>query len=152
MPTYTEVSRAEVMALLGPHRFTPVEIEGTRELVLGKRVDRRGVQMTLRVYTSIDGEASRGVGEDAIRVCLVTRRADGKIVGIGRARRVNRVPSWGDRLLQRIARWQDLLGPDCPKCGRPVALRRGKRGEFWGCVDYPACTGTVDAAKTKAQP
>lgn len=36
--------------------------------------------------------------------------------------------------------------PSCPKCGGPMRLRSSKRGPFYGCLKYPACLGTVDAA------
>lgn len=32
--------------------------------------------------------------------------------------------------------------PSCPKCGGIMRVRYGKTGEFWGCVNYPACKGT----------
>lgn len=27
----------------------------------------------------------------------------------------------------------------CPKCGKPLVVRRSKYGEFWGCSGYPSC-------------
>lgn len=27
----------------------------------------------------------------------------------------------------------------CPKCGLPMAKRKGKNGDFWGCTGYPNC-------------
>lgn len=38
---------------------------------------------------------------------------------------------------------------DCPKCGGQMVRRRAKRGanagqEFWGCLQYPKCSGTRD--------
>ncbi len=38
----------------------------------------------------------------------------------------------------------------CPKCGAPMILREGKRGEhkgdkFWGCSTYPKCKSIVQA-------
>jgi ssDNA-binding Zn-finger/Zn-ribbon topoisomerase 1 len=33
----------------------------------------------------------------------------------------------------------------CPKCGKRMVPRRSKHGTFWGCVDYPKCTGTRNA-------
>ncbi|MDO5538258.1 MAG: topoisomerase DNA-binding C4 zinc finger domain-containing protein, partial [Desulfovibrionaceae bacterium] len=27
----------------------------------------------------------------------------------------------------------------CPRCGRPLVLRHGKRGAFWGCSGFPRC-------------
>jgi len=33
--------------------------------------------------------------------------------------------------------------PPCPLCKGPTRKRKGKNGEFCGCVRYPACTGIV---------
>lgn len=33
--------------------------------------------------------------------------------------------------------------PNCPKCGGGMVSRKGPRGRFWGCSDYPRCTGTA---------
>jgi four helix bundle suffix protein len=37
--------------------------------------------------------------------------------------------------------------PNCPLCGKPMALRIARKGaragaQFWGCSGYPACKGT----------
>ncbi len=37
--------------------------------------------------------------------------------------------------------------PDCPRCGKPMALRTARKGpqtgsQFWGCSGYPECKGT----------
>ena len=37
--------------------------------------------------------------------------------------------------------------PACPACGAAMKKRAAKRGvnsgrEFWGCIQYPACSGT----------
>ncbi|MEX0869032.1 MAG: type I DNA topoisomerase, partial [Nitriliruptoraceae bacterium] len=29
----------------------------------------------------------------------------------------------------------------CPECGKPMLLRSGRYGRFFGCVDYPSCKG-----------
>lgn len=29
--------------------------------------------------------------------------------------------------------------PKCPTCGKPLILRQGKKGKFWGCSGYPDC-------------
>jgi len=39
--------------------------------------------------------------------------------------------------------------PDCPKCGKPMALRTASSGknegkQFWGCTAYPECKGTAE--------
>lgn len=33
----------------------------------------------------------------------------------------------------------------CPDCGSEMKSRTGKYGTFWGCVNYPKCTGTRDS-------
>lgn len=33
--------------------------------------------------------------------------------------------------------------PICPKCGIPLVIRDGKRGQFYGCSNYPRCRQTV---------
>lgn len=34
--------------------------------------------------------------------------------------------------------------PTCPRCNGPTKLRKGSFGEFWSCVRYPHCKGTVN--------
>lgn len=39
------------------------------------------------------------------------------------------------------------MAPDCPLCGKPMALRTARKGsqsgsQFWGCSAFPACKGT----------
>ncbi len=41
----------------------------------------------------------------------------------------------------------DLI-PNCPQCGKAMALRTAKQGQnagqhFWGCIGYPDCKGTL---------
>jgi ssDNA-binding Zn-finger/Zn-ribbon topoisomerase 1 len=33
----------------------------------------------------------------------------------------------------------------CPDCDGPMISRKGKFGVFWGCKNYPVCTGTRDS-------
>ncbi len=37
---------------------------------------------------------------------------------------------------------QELLEEACPKCGKPLTARLGKRGKFIGCSAYPECDYT----------
>jgi hypothetical protein len=42
----------------------------------------------------------------------------------------------------------------CPQCGDEMERRNGSKGEFWGCVNYPGCRGTLDprvVAKMRAR-
>ncbi len=39
-----------------------------------------------------------------------------------------------------------VTDPDCPRCRRPMKLRRGATGrKFWGCSSFPRCHGKRDA-------
>lgn len=38
----------------------------------------------------------------------------------------------------------------CPKCGSPMAKRKGKHGDFWGCTAYPNCQHIENIGGKKA--
>ena len=44
--------------------------------------------------------------------------------------------------------------PECPKCGDDMVKRRNASSgeEFWGCVMYPYCDGTVSINEPPAHP
>lgn len=50
----------------------------------------------------------------------------------------------------------EILEETCPKCGKPLSIRLGKRGRFIGCTGYPDCDYTQnvneDDAETKTSP
>ena len=46
---------------------------------------------------------------------------------------------------------QQLLDENCPECGKPLALRLGKRGNFIGCTNYPDCSFTKNANTAEQQ-
>ena len=39
--------------------------------------------------------------------------------------------------------------PLCPKCGIPMVGRRGSRGEFYGCSNYPRCRETAELRRSQ---
>lgn len=39
----------------------------------------------------------------------------------------------------------------CPKCGKEMLLRLGKKGYFLGCSSYPKCKGTLKITKNEAE-
>src|SRR4051812_48669114 len=39
------------------------------------------------------------------------------------------------------------VSPSCPDCSKPMILRRGKFGEFYGCSGFPKCRKTVQPGK-----
>jgi hypothetical protein len=138
---YQKITPEEMHDFLSPQGFKVVEIEGTREIVYSKSVMEN---VYLRVHTSIDGTMSLNVGKDAIRVTLVCRLEDGTIKGAGRTKQIHRIGTWRNNLQQRIDQWaEELLGPFCPKCNSIMVSRIGKWGEFFGCIHFPACRGSV---------
>jgi len=49
-----------------------------------------------------------------------------------------------ERTVTRADATQEALDESCPKCGRPLAVRLGRRGRFVGCTGYPDCDYTRD--------
>lgn len=35
----------------------------------------------------------------------------------------------------------------CPRCGKPILLRNGKNGKFWGCSGFPKCRFTKASSR-----
>jgi DNA topoisomerase-1 len=44
------------------------------------------------------------------------------------------------------------LDEACPECGKPLAIRLGKRGNFIGCTAYPECKYTRDVKSDSSEP
>jgi DNA topoisomerase-1 len=40
----------------------------------------------------------------------------------------------------------------CPNCEKPMQLRKGRYGEFWGCTGYPECKTIIDPKKKDQSP
>lgn len=145
MAKFVTIAQNDMHTFLTDRGFTPVEIQGTRELVYGLIVDKN---VCLRVYTSVVPNAdnagvSRDNGQDAIRVLLVTKMKDGQVKVIGSDRRVHRVEGWKSNLDARIANWRSQLGESCPLCSAPTVHKKSKRFDFWGCCRFPVCRGSV---------
>jgi len=152
MAEYYPISEAEMSEFLVAQGFQPVSLPGTLELVWGKIVRRGSCVCSLRVYSGINPNgASRDVGKDAIRVTLHWRDAGGVIQKVGGSKRVHRVRGWRDNLQNRIDKWEEALGPPCPKCAAPMVQRTVKKDgpnkgkKFWSCVTWKAtkCQGSI---------
>ena len=53
---------------------------------------------------------------------------------------------------QNVARkdvTQEAMDEACPKCGKPLATRLGRRGRFVGCTGYPECDYTRSLGEEK---
>ncbi len=48
----------------------------------------------------------------------------------------------------------EALDEECPKCGKPLNIRLGRRGRFIGCSGYPECdyTRNLDEDRDSAEP
>lgn len=46
----------------------------------------------------------------------------------------------------------EMLDEACPKCGKPLSKRLGKRGSFIGCTGYPECDYVRNADGTNERP
>jgi len=40
----------------------------------------------------------------------------------------------------------------CPECGAEMAIRKGPRGEFYGCTRYPNCRGIIELGAAVLKP
>ena len=115
--------------------------------------------LQIRVYTSVrEGEATaRGCGQDAIRIVYGAVK-DGRFRPLTQSRRVFRTAPAGEHdervqaFLQRLhgilreTYVQAATVPRCPDCSGPMTTRKGPRGEFYGCLDFPTCRGTREVA------
>lgn len=149
MAVAVEITRQDMIDFLAPQGFQEVPVPGTREMVMSRVVNP---DLCLRVFTSIVGNSSRGVGEDAIRVTLATRLVGGEIKIVGCDTRVHRVVGWKKNLQDRLDSWREQLGPSCPLCGCGTVRRSSKRGPFWGCCRYPACRTVQPINETRRDP
>ena len=54
-----------------------------------------------------------------------------------------------DETVERKDVTHEAIDEACPKCGKPLSIRLGKRGRFIGCTGYPDCdyTRNVDSAE-----
>lgn len=143
-------------ALLAAEGFRTISLPGTAEVVYAKAyrrvlTDGTVLPISLRVYTSIVGAASRDTGEDAIRVSAWTKLQTDRprqetVRMLGGSKRVHRVENWRANLMKRLETWEEMIQPYCPECGAPMFLKQPKSGQTWkpfyGCCRYPDCKGT----------
>ena len=48
-----------------------------------------------------------------------------------------------DGAAQRVPATAKAASPICSDCGKPMLMRKGARGEFWGCSGFPVCKSTM---------
>ena len=139
MAHYTNITLAEMTEFLAGKGFQVIPLK-VNEVVFAKRLPNPDWPLSLRVYSGITGENSKGAGEDAIRCCLFVKEPNGKITMIGGAKRVHRVEGWRKNLAERLEGWK-VPTEVCPQCGLPVVPKRTRDGKrtFMSCVGFPNC-------------
>jgi RNase P protein component len=133
--------------------FHQVWLDGTHELVFERQVENTSGKKWnygVRVYTSVANGSTRDCGEDAIRVILVPTdtgpRFALKVLGEGNSKagkRIYRTKNAMNNLRERCREYfRHVMSHQCPKCESVMAVRKGSKGDFLGCVNYPKCDGT----------
>lgn len=57
-----------------------------------------------------------------------------------------------EKNVQRKDVTQELLDEQCPKCGKQLTIRLGRRGRFIGCSGYPDCDYTRNVESAEQSP
>jgi len=52
---------------------------------------------------------------------------------------IQRLPEASQQKLLALATTGDYTTPSCSTCGVKMVKRNGKRGAFWGCINFPRC-------------
>ncbi len=117
-------------------RFVEVKWKG-KERVFALQL-RYHPEVYLLVFTSIEGEWSRNLGKDALRVSLFGKRT---MRFLGRKTHTKRLVGWQDRLAAKIRELGEKISQYvCPLgCGGYLTQRKGPTGSFFGCTNYPVC-------------
>jgi hypothetical protein len=148
--TFTAIPLSDMDAFLVGQGFERIDIPGTVEYVYGKRVDKDGLQLTLRVLTTISlfaGNKARKLGSDSIKVQVWWRKIENEepvLKMLSQATPVKRTNTWQSNLQKRLDAWQTTLGPKCRCCGFPMVekTRKADKSSFYGCSNYPTCRNT----------
>lgn len=118
-----------------------------------------GGRAMVRVFTSLAAGAAevRDCGDDAVRIVVGVDTPE-RFRPIDESRKILRTAPKGadDRVAVFLERLREAIRqayrqakevPACPACGRAMALRstRDRTRQFYGCIGYPECKGTMRA-------
>lgn len=111
----------------------------------------------VRVYTTlaVGGSEVRDCGKDAVRIVVGATVGD-RFKPLAPPRKMLRTAPKMDTEQARVESFLDRLEgalresytfavrdlPTCPQCNSVMARRKGKHGDFFGCVTFPECRGT----------
>lgn len=60
---------------------------------------------------------------------------------------IGALPAEAQQALLAVATEGDYKTPTCPSCGIKMRRVSSKRGDFWGCSNYPRCRRTLNTAQ-----
>ena len=128
--------------------FTEVDLPGTWEHVWERPVNCRlsTGRYAVRIYSSVSRNSgvSRESGGDAIRVLLVDTTRDRPVLSY----QVNRTEGAHNNTVRRAREAYGYVSQDASHhcaCGGLMVLRKGAKGQFWGCSSFPDCKQTRPA-------
>jgi hypothetical protein len=127
----------ELLALFARALFIETTIEGTKERVFAREVPNTDGKIRVLVYSTIEGDMTRAVAKDAIRVCVMYRSRDGRERGIASAqKRVNRtgvIDAITKRVILRMRDcWAAVISiPRC-HCGAPKFVSKVRTNKRTG--------------------
>jgi replicative superfamily II helicase len=131
-PEYVQIQAEEFEEFLLPQGFVPWQEEGVKEDVYGKPVGC----LVLKVFTTLEGGASREVGEDAIRTALWTPLGN-RIASEKRVNRVGEAAEVFSRLQIRIDELLEKAKAYEPLYAKLAARNGGKLRDFRVDLDNP---------------
>lgn len=93
--------------------------------------------------------ASGGFSSDAIEIA----RANGITLIDGKLflSMILRLPAEAQQRLLNIATAGEYTTPSCSSCGIKMVRRTGKRGDFWGCANFPKCRQMLNVTLAQRQ-
>ncbi len=69
--------------------------------------------------------------------------------GLGLLDGIQKLENYKQETLLSMAFDGDYKTPTCASCGVKMIQRNGKRGSFWGCVNYPRCKCSLSVSKSE---
>lgn len=151
MTTKINLTLKKIQNILTRKGFTRLKLN-TFEVVFAKIVYSQGERFSLRVHTGMDDiQEPQEIGLHAIRIVLFWKDKDEQIHAVGGWRRVAKLVEWQKNLNEHIKKWEETLGPKCPKCNSPMTAKTvvsgANKGQiYYGCTMYfkHGCYGTAN--------
>lgn len=125
----TEATRAGIIEGLVKHNFFLIEKKQIKSSEIAKLIIKiLPNELTYPDTTALWEEQLNSIEKNELSLTSFNERQKSIIVGfISQAAHADIAPA------KNIVK--------CPKCKAPMQRRKGTKGFFWGCINYPECTG-----------